>query len=127
ADGSAGLKIEAWRVVVVRSVADLDAAEAPFVTIPEALANVTAARTFHIRRTAIISIGRRRGRAGRDSAADDRAPNQSASNGSTEAALRARRCRGERGCYRCNRDEGNKRLLHVLAPEDAPRAAQGLR
>src|ERR1700692_3262880 len=111
--GRPGSKIEGRRAnaVPVRSVADLDAAEAPVITIPEALANETAARgrTFHIhRRTAIISIGRRWGRAGRDGSADDGAANQSASNGSTEVALRARGCRSERGCDRCNRDEGNK-------------------
>jgi hypothetical protein len=110
ADGSAGLKIEAWRVgaVPVRSVADLDAAEAPVITIPEALANETAARgrTFHIHRRSAIIIGR--GRAGGDSSADNGATNQSASNGSTEAALRARGCSGERSCDRCSRDEGNK-------------------
>ena len=44
--GRPGSKIEGWRVdaVPVRSVADLDAAEAPVITIPEALANETAAR-----------------------------------------------------------------------------------
>src|ERR1039458_6023385 len=114
--GRPGSKIEAWRVdaVPVRSVADLDAAEAPVITIPEALANETAAggRTFHIDRRSAIIIGWRR--AGRDGSADNGATNQSASNGSTEAALRARGCSGERSCDRCNRDEGNKRLLHVL-------------
>jgi hypothetical protein len=56
-----------------RSVADLDAAEAPAVTIPEALANETAGR----RRVVVIhrtAIGRAAGGYG---SADDRAADQS--------------------------------------------------
>src|SRR6266852_365994 len=91
----------------VRSVADLDAAEAPAVTIPETLANPTARgrRFFHIHRG---------GTAGRDGAADDRTADDSASHGCAEAALCACRSRGERTSDRCNRDKGSKCLVHVL-------------
>src|SRR5665647_44050 len=93
----------------VRSVADLDAAEAPAVTIPEALANHAAGRgrVFVIHRTA---IGRA---AGGDGSADERAADQSAYHGCPDAALCACGCRGERTSDRCDRDEGSKCLLHV--------------
>src|ERR1700754_1933975 len=93
-----------------RSVADLDTAEAPAVTVPETLANHPArGRSFlNIDR---LAIGRA---AGGDRTADDSAADQSCCQACGDATLCACRCRGKRTSYRCNRHEGSKCLLHVL-------------
>jgi hypothetical protein len=109
-----------------RSTADLNAAEGPLVTIPEALTNPTAGRSLDIYRGAIG----RRGSGGGDGSADNCAADDSAGDGSAEAALGAGWGRGKRTGDRCNRDEGSKCLLHVLgSPGDdgALTSAPGLR
>ena len=105
----------------IRSVADLDAAIAPVIAVPEALANHPARRVgrfFHVHRAA---IGRA---AGGDRATDDRAAEQAGRHACGNATLCAcgRRC--ERTGNRCDRDQGSKCLLHVLgSPGVAPSSA----
>src|SRR5471030_2657666 len=112
ADRSAGFQIRDAKIFApqLRSVADLDPAEAPAVTVPEAFANQTAGgRTvLYIHRTA---IGRT---AGRDRPADDGAADKSGRHACGYAALCACRGRYKRTGDRCDRDEGSKCLLHVL-------------
>src|ERR1700693_4841274 len=98
ADFPAGLSIKARGSF--RSVADLDAAEAPAVTVPEALADQAAGRgrVFHIDRATV-------GRAARgDCAADDRAAEEARCDTNANATLCAGRGRCQRTRKRCNRD-----------------------
>src|SRR5882757_1120333 len=90
------------RASAFRSVADLDAAEAPAVTIPEALANHPARGRLDIDGLA-IAIGRA---AGGNRTADDGAADQAAYHACGNAALRVGRCRGERTSDGRDRDEG---------------------
>src|SRR6266700_33877 len=107
----AGFQIKPREFATVGSVADLDATEAPAVTVPEALANHAARRRFVDIYALTIAIGRA---AGGDRTTDDGAADQSGRNACGDAALCAcgRRC--ERTSDRCDRDEGSKCLLHVL-------------
>src|SRR5579864_8887656 len=91
--------------VRLRSVAILNATEAPVVTIPIALTHPTAGRRrrCHIDGSRLLA---------RDCAADDRSSDNATGNRRAKGALRARRRRGERG-ERCDRKQRGKCLLHV--------------
>jgi hypothetical protein len=100
-------------------LANLDAAEAPLITIPETLTLPVTA--FHVNRG-------RRSLARGNRAADDGATDDAAGNRGAESALRAGRGRGERAGNHCDSKERSKCLVHVLdSPGDAaPVQRQGL-